>query len=28
MDMWLSHSNLWVRRVGMLHQLGWKVQTD
>lgn len=28
MDMWLSHSNLWVRRVAMLHQLGWKAQTD
>lgn len=27
-DMWLSHSNLWVRRVTMLHQLGWKAQTD
>ena len=28
MDGWLSHSNLWVRRVAMLHQLGWKAQTD
>ena len=28
MDMWLSHSNLWVRRVAMLHQLGWKAQAD
>jgi 3-methyladenine DNA glycosylase AlkD len=28
MDRWLSHSNLWVRRVAMLHQLGWKTQTD
>jgi 3-methyladenine DNA glycosylase AlkD len=28
MDRWLSHSNLWVRRVAMLHQLGWKAQTD
>jgi 3-methyladenine DNA glycosylase AlkD len=28
MDVWLSHSNLWVRRVAMLHQLGWKAQTD
>jgi 3-methyladenine DNA glycosylase AlkD len=28
MDTWLSHSNLWVRRVAMLHQLGWKAHTD
>lgn len=28
MDRWLSHSNLWVRRVAMRHQLGWKAQTD
>jgi 3-methyladenine DNA glycosylase AlkD len=28
MDACLSHSNLWVRRVAMLHQLGWKAQTD
>jgi 3-methyladenine DNA glycosylase AlkD len=28
MDTCLSHSNLWVRRVAMLHQLGWKAQTD
>lgn len=28
MDGWLCHSNLWVRRVAMLHQLGWKAQTD
>ena len=28
MDLWLNHSNLWVRRVAMLHQLGWKAQTD
>ena len=28
MDACLSHSSLWVRRVAMLHQLGWKAQTD
>ncbi|MEY4268768.1 MAG: hypothetical protein RIS90_3303, partial [Pseudomonadota bacterium] len=28
MDAWLGHPNLWVRRVAMLHQLGWKAQTD
>jgi 3-methyladenine DNA glycosylase AlkD len=28
MDACLGHSSLWVRRVAMLHQLGWKVQTD
>ena len=28
MDACLVHSNLWVRRVAMLHQLGWKEQTD
>ena len=28
MDAWLGHPSLWVRRVAMLHQLGWKVQTD
>ena len=28
MDACLSDSNLWVRRVAMLHQLGWKAQTD
>jgi len=28
MDVCLCHSNLWVRRVAMLHQLGWKAQTD
>ena len=28
MDSCLGHSNLWVRRVAMLHQLGWKEQTD
>jgi 3-methyladenine DNA glycosylase AlkD len=28
MDSCLGHSNLWVRRVAMLHQLGWKERTD
>ena len=28
MDACLLHSNRWVRRVAMLHQLGWKAQTD
>jgi 3-methyladenine DNA glycosylase AlkD len=28
MDDCLVHPNLWVRRVAMIHQLGWKTQTD
>ena len=28
MDAWLGHPSLWVRRVAILHQLGWKDQTD
>lgn len=28
MNAWLVHPSLWVRRVAMLHQLGWKAQTD
>ena len=28
MDASLSHPSLWVRRVAMLHQLGWKAHTD
>ena len=28
MDAWLGHPSLWVRRVAMLHQLGWKAQID
>lgn len=28
MDLCLTHANLWVRRVAMLHQLSWKAQTD
>jgi len=27
-DTWLVHENLWVRRLAMLHQLGWKERTD
>lgn len=27
-DAWLLHQNLWVRRVALLHQLGWREQTD
>jgi hypothetical protein len=28
MDECVQHPNMWVRRVAMLHQLGWKTQTD
>lgn len=28
MDVCLMHPHLWVRRLAMLHQLGWKSQTD
>ncbi|MBI2750197.1 MAG: DNA alkylation repair protein [Burkholderiales bacterium] len=28
MDAALKHENLWVRRVAMLHQLGWRGDTD
>lgn len=28
MDAALRHPNLWVRRVAMLHQLGWRAETD
>jgi 3-methyladenine DNA glycosylase AlkD len=28
MDTALMHRNLWVRRIAMLHQLGWRAQTD
>lgn len=28
MDACVRHSSLWVRRVAMLHQLGWKAETD
>lgn len=27
-DAWLGHDSLWVRRVAMLHQLGWRLETD
>ena len=28
MDAALRHKSLWVRRIAMLHQLGWRLQTD
>lgn len=28
MDAWLGHNNFWVRRVAMIHQLGWRDQTN
>lgn len=28
MDRALRHENLWVRRIAMLHQLGWRNETD
>lgn len=28
MDAALRHENLWVRRIAMLHQLGWRNETD
>ncbi|MDE2431160.1 MAG: DNA alkylation repair protein [Burkholderiales bacterium] len=28
MDQALRHENFWIRRVAMLHQLGWRDQTD
>lgn len=28
MDAALKHENLWVRRIAMLHQLGWRDETD
>lgn len=28
MDAALGHTDLWVRRIAMLHQLGWRGQTD
>ena len=28
MDDWLQDSDFWVRRSAMIHQLGWKAQTD
>lgn len=28
MDTWLTDANFWVRRCAMIHQLGWRMQTD
>lgn len=28
MDAWLASDNFWLRRSALLHQLGWKMQTD
>lgn len=28
MDQALSHNNMWVRRIALLHQLGWRDQVD
>ncbi|WP_310611063.1 DNA alkylation repair protein [Limnohabitans sp.] len=28
MDTWLTHTSFWVRRSAMLHQLGWRLDTD
>jgi 3-methyladenine DNA glycosylase AlkD len=28
MDAWLAHPSVWVRRSAMLHQLGWRLDTD
>ena len=28
MDAWLAHASFWVRRSAMLHQLGWRLDTD
>ncbi len=28
MDLALSHPSMWVRRIAMTHQLGWRMQTD
>ena len=28
MDQAIAHENMWVRRIGLLHQLGWGDQTD
>lgn len=27
-DDWIEHSDFWVRRCAMLHQLGWRLGTD
>lgn len=28
MDDWIAHENFWIRRVAIIHQLGFKVDTD
>jgi 3-methyladenine DNA glycosylase AlkD len=28
MEIWLKHPSFWVRRSAMLHQLGWRLDTD
>ncbi len=28
MDDWLTHPVFWIRRIAMLHQLGWRLDTD
>ena len=28
MDAALSHESLWIRRIAMTHQLGWRLETD
>lgn len=28
MDDWLAHPLFWIRRIAMLHQLGWRLDTD
>lgn len=28
MDGWVEHEDFWVRRAAMLHQLGWRLETD
>lgn len=28
MDRWITDADLWVRRAAMLHQLGWRLDTD
>jgi 3-methyladenine DNA glycosylase AlkD len=28
MDAALRHESLWVRRIAMIHQLGWRLETD
>lgn len=27
-DAWIEHRSPWVRRIAMLHQLGWRLETD